>query len=91
VTALCRALGLKRLALFGSALTERFGAESDVDLLVEFKPGVVKTLLDRGRVQMEFEKLFKRRVDLVELRFIANPIRRQVIMKEQLELYPGPK
>ena len=90
VTALCQALGLKRLALFGSALTERFGAESDVDLLVEFKPGVVKTLLDRGRVQMEFEKLFKRRVDLAELRFIGNPIRRKSIMAEQVEIYGAP-
>ncbi len=91
VAALCRALGLKRLALFGSALTGRFGAGSDVDLLVEFKPGVVKTLLDRGRIQMEFEKLFKRRVDLAELRLIDNPIRRQSIVAEQEEIYAAGK
>jgi predicted nucleotidyltransferase len=87
VSALCQGLGLKRLALFGSALTGRFKAGSDVDLLVEFKPGVVKTLLDRGRIQMEFEKLFKRKVDLAELRLIDNPIRRQAIVAEQEEIY----
>lgn len=87
VAALCRALGVKRLALFGSALKDDFGPESDVDLLVEFKPGAVKTLFDRGRVQMEFERLFGRKVDLAELRLMDNPIRRQEIMAKKEEIY----
>ena len=87
VVALGRALGLKRLALFGSALTDRFGPDSDVDLLVEFKPGAVRTLLDRGRIQMEFERLFGRRVDMTELRLVDHPIRRREIAARQLEIY----
>ena len=87
VAALCRAVGVGRLGLFGSALTESFGAQSDVDLLVEFKKGAVQTLLDRGRIQMEFEKLFGRSVDLAELRLIDNPIRRREIMATQQEIY----
>ena len=31
--------GIKRLAIFGSALREDFGSESDIDVLVEFEPG----------------------------------------------------
>ena len=87
VAALCRSLGLKRLALFGSALTDAFGPDSDVDLLAEFKPGVVRTLLDRGRIQMEFEKLFGRKVDLAELRLIDHPIRRRAIQAQQRVIY----
>jgi predicted nucleotidyltransferase len=87
VAALCRALGVRRLALFGSALTDQFGGESDIDLLVEFGPGVVKTLLDRGRAQMEFEALFGRKVDLADLRLIDNPIRKNEIMGRQQEIY----
>lgn len=87
VVALCRALGLKRLSLFGSVLTERFGPDSDVDLLAEFKPGVVQTLLDRGRIQMEFERLFGRKVGLAELRLIDNPIRRREILAHCEEIY----
>jgi uncharacterized protein len=87
IKALCRGLGVSRLALFGSALTDRFRAESDVDLLVEFVPGAVTTLLDRGRIQMEFEKLFGRKVDLAELRLIDNPIRRREISANQKEIY----
>ncbi|MCK4917519.1 MAG: nucleotidyltransferase domain-containing protein [Candidatus Omnitrophica bacterium] len=30
-------LHLKRLDLFGSATTEQFGSDSDVDIIVEFK------------------------------------------------------
>ena len=34
--ALCRRNGIRRLAVFGSALREDFSADSDIDLLVEF-------------------------------------------------------
>ena len=36
VAALCQKHGIKRLALFGSALREDFGPESDIDVLVDF-------------------------------------------------------
>ena len=34
-----RALGVDRLALFGSVLRGQAGADSDIDLLVQFAPG----------------------------------------------------
>ena len=34
----CRANGIMRLAIFGSALRDDFGPESDIDVLVEFAP-----------------------------------------------------
>jgi len=34
----CRTNSVRRLALFGSVLTERFSESSDVDVLVEFEP-----------------------------------------------------
>jgi len=34
----CRRYQVRELALFGSALREDFGPDSDVDLLVEFEP-----------------------------------------------------
>ena len=39
LTALCRRHRIRRLSLFGSALTADFGPESDLDVLVEFEPG----------------------------------------------------
>lgn len=38
IARLCRAFGVKRLAVFGSATTDRFDPDrSDVDFLVEFR------------------------------------------------------
>lgn len=39
ITEICRANGVSRLFLFGSALTDRFRIDSDLDLLVEFELG----------------------------------------------------
>ena len=39
LAAFCRQHGIRRLALFGSALRDDFGPESDVDILIEFEPG----------------------------------------------------
>jgi hypothetical protein len=87
VAALCRALGVSRLCLFGSSLTDRFRPDSDVDLLVEYKPGAAETLLAMGHVQMQFERFFGRRVDLAELALVDNPIRRQEIEAHHQEIY----
>lgn len=83
----CRSLGVKRLSLFGSVLTDRFRPDSDIDLLAEFKPGTIETFLDRGRIQMEFERIFGRAVDLTEPRLLDNPIRRREILGSAVEIY----
>ena len=38
----CQENGIKQLAVFGSALRDDFGPESDVDLLVEFEPDRIR-------------------------------------------------
>jgi hypothetical protein len=35
---LCRRNGIRRLALFGSVLTDQFSESSDIDILVQFRP-----------------------------------------------------
>ena len=40
----CRRYGVRRLLLFGSVLTDRFTDSSDIDVLVEFQPGVPGTV-----------------------------------------------
>ena len=41
----CARNHIRRLSLFGSALTPRFGPESDIDVLVEFDSGARITYL----------------------------------------------
>ena len=59
----CRANGIRRLALFGSILHGDFGPDSDIDVLVEFAPGV-KVGLAFARIQDELSEILGRRVDL---------------------------
>lgn len=60
---ICRRYGVRRLALFGSALRDDFGPESDVDLLVEFSPGT-RTGLAFFALQDELSAAIGRTVDL---------------------------
>ena len=45
LAAFCHEHGIKRLSIFGSALREDFGPESDIDVLVEFEPDRIPGLL----------------------------------------------
>jgi predicted nucleotidyltransferase len=59
-----KALGVRRLGLFGSFVRGRQQAESDVDLLVEFEPDK-KTFDNLIQLGFFLEDLLKRRVELV--------------------------
>ena len=75
----CRRNEVQELALFGSAATGSFGAESDVDLLVTFQPGARVGFLTLSRMQRELEDLFGRKVDLVPKGGLKPVIRNSVL------------
>jgi len=59
-----RALGVRRIALFGSMGRDEAGPDSDVDLLVEFAPGRKSYDNFLGAAEL-LEALLGRRVELV--------------------------
>jgi predicted nucleotidyltransferase len=75
-----RALGVKRLGLFGSFVRDQQGPESDVDLLVEFEPGG-KTFDNFMALSFLLEDLLQRRVELVTSESLS-PYLRPRIMHE---------
>jgi len=80
----CRANSITRLAIFGSALREDFGPESDIDVLVSFEDGARHTLFDMTRMEEELTTIFGRKVDLVSWQGVEqsrNYIRRKVILQ----------
>ncbi|HEV7515090.1 MAG TPA: nucleotidyltransferase family protein [Thermoanaerobaculia bacterium] len=79
LTALCVRNGIQELVLFGSALTDRFGPASDLDLLVTFRPETRPGFLTLSRVQRELEALLGRRVDLVPKGGLKPAIRDSVL------------
>ena len=74
---LCRAYRVRRLALFGSVIRDDFGAESDIDVLVEFEPNT-KTGLSFFSLQEKLSELFGRPVDLSTPGFLSPRIRDKV-------------
>jgi predicted nucleotidyltransferase len=50
--------------VFGSALRDDFGPDSDVDILVEFADDAVVTLLDMARMEIELSEMIGRQVDM---------------------------
>jgi predicted nucleotidyltransferase len=75
-------LGVRRLGLFGSCLRGDEGADSDIDLLVEFEPGQksLANLVDLGEL---LEALFGRRVDLVTLESLSPYIGPHILREVQ--------
>ena len=65
LAAFCERNHIRKLSLFGSILSERFCPDSDVDVLVEFEPGLGPGLLGLARMEREISDLFGgRKVDL---------------------------
>jgi len=60
----CRTNGIGRLALFGSVLRNDFRPHSDVDMLVEFRPGVRVGYFAIARMSQELSGIIGRTVDL---------------------------
>lgn len=75
IAAICKRFGVSRLEVFGSAArgTDFKTADSDVDFLVEFSPGVATDLQAFLATKTALEKLLGRAVDLVESDAVRNP------------------
>ncbi len=86
IEAFCRKYQVQRLSLFGSAVREDFGPQSDIDVLVEFQPSARVGFLQLSRMQRELTEIFHRPVDLVPRRGLKPAIRKQ-ILKEEVVLY----
>jgi predicted nucleotidyltransferase len=76
---LCRRYSIKELSLFGSAARGEMGPESDVDILVEFEPGVRIGLIRFESLVEELQLLSDRRVDLVTKRGLKPWVRSEVL------------
>lgn len=82
---LCRRWRIRELALFGSALRPDFGPESDVDLLVEFEPGVVLGFRV-FELERELSALFGgRNVDLVRRKYLHPRLRDRVLAEARVQ------
>ncbi len=88
IVALCHEYGVKRLAVFGSAVTEDFDPDrSDVDFLVEFLDGLSSKFDAYFDLKEALERLSGRSVDLVMPKALENPYIAQAVRRTAEELY----
>lgn len=74
---------------FGSILTEKFNADSDIDLIVDFSNINVEDYADNYfDLKFSLQDLLKRPVDLLERKAIKNPYFKQAI-NQQMQLVYG--
>ena len=84
----CQALPVKRLGLFGSAVSQNFSQDSDVDVLVIFDSDENIDLFDKYfELKEQLEQIFKREVDLVVDKKFRNPVLRKSIDRTRIVIY----
>lgn len=83
LTSFCHQHRIVWLAIFGSVLREDFAAHSDVDVLVEFAPGVTHGLAF-FTIQDELAALLGRPIDMALPSEISHWIRDEVLGEAQV-------
>lgn len=82
----CHRNHIRKLSLFGSALRDDFGPESDIDLLVEFEPGREPGLIRLAALERELsDMLGGRTVDLRTAEDLSRYFRNQVIAEAEVQ------
>jgi len=88
IAAACDRYGVKRLIVFGSAVTERFDeTSSDVDFLVQFRDDVADRFDAYFGLKESLEALLGRPVDLVSPVALENPYFAASVEEYGHELY----
>ena len=85
---ICRKLPVKRLGLFGSALTHNFPPNSDIDVLVVFDSDENIDFFSKYfELKEQLEGIFNREIDLVVDKPFRNPIFRKSVEKTRTVIY----
>lgn len=79
IETICRKLPVKRLGLFGSALTDHFSPTSDIDVLVVFDSDESIDLFNKYfELKEQLEEIFNREIDLIVDKPFRNPVFKKI-------------
>ena len=85
---LCKAHDIKEMFVFGSACTEKFSDQSDIDILISFNDISIEKYTDNYfDLHDKLEELFKRKVDLMTENSLSNPYLIESIEETKQLLY----
>ncbi len=80
----CRRHPIRKLSVFGSALRDDFGPDSDIDMLVEFEPDARISFFDIVTMEMELTDMMGRQVDLRTPQELSRYFRQKVLDTAQV-------
>ena len=86
----CKRNRIRKLSLFGSALKGELRKDSDIDLLLEFRPGEAPSLLDLARMERELSTVLDgRKVDLRNPNELSRYFRNEVLSTASVQYAEG--
>jgi predicted nucleotidyltransferase len=91
VSEFCKRNNIRKLALFGSVLTDRFRPESDVDVLVEFEEGAPVGYFAMAGMEIELGERLGRKVDLRTPKELSRYFRDEVVQSAEVHIPPPDK
>ncbi len=89
LTNLCKALNIQRMNVFGSAVSNKFEEDSDIDFLILFseKLSIDEYTENYFELHYKLRKLFNREIDIVTERTLSNPYFIESINKTKELIY----
>lgn len=85
---LCNSNNVKSLFAFGSILTDKYRADSDIDLVVEIDDKDPLSYSDKYfNLKFQLEQLLNRNIDLLEQKAIKNRLLKQHIDQTKVLIY----
>ncbi len=85
----CRKHHIRKLAFFGSVISEHFTQDSDVDVLVEFEPGQVVGLLRLAGMELELSEIIGRKIDMRTPADLSRYFREEVLSSAEIQYAEG--
>jgi len=85
---LCKLNNVSTLYVFGSVTTEKFSADSDIDMVVEIDDNDPISYSDKYfTLKFQLEKILKRHIDLLEHKAIRNRFLQSEIDRTKVQIY----
>ena len=85
---LCEKYEVNTMYVFGSACTNQFNENSDIDILISFKDISVEKYTDNYfALHNKLQGIFKRKVDLITEKSLSNPFFIQELNEKKILLY----
>jgi predicted nucleotidyltransferase len=80
----CRAYAIRELAVFGSAIRADFNPASDIDVLIDLKPGARVGLVSLQKMREELAGIVGRPVDLLTRDGLNRHIRDEILREAEV-------